>query len=103
MVAQENTKAGKRKSRAATGNKVFAGGVKRGFPARRAGARAGQSITTKARHRAAISQPQSLLPMQMLIPALPVAAAGWSLLYLLFGGGLAGAVVIFIVAKLFGK
>ena len=41
--------------------------------------------------------------MHFLIPALPVAAAGWSLLYLLFGGGLAGAVVIFIVAKLFGK
>ena len=31
------------------------------------------------------------------------AAAGYSLLYLLFGGGLAGAVVIFIVAKMFGK
>jgi hypothetical protein len=35
--------------------------------------------------------------------ALPVAAAGYSLLYLLFGGGLFGAVVIFIVAKMFGK
>jgi hypothetical protein len=34
---------------------------------------------------------------------LPVAAAGWSLLYLIFGGGLLGAVVIFIVAKLLGK
>ena len=34
---------------------------------------------------------------------LPVAAAGYSLLYLLFGGGLLGAIVIFIVAKLFGK
>jgi hypothetical protein len=41
--------------------------------------------------------------MLLLLPALPVAAAGWSLLYLLFGGGLAGAVVIFIVAKLLGK
>jgi hypothetical protein len=41
--------------------------------------------------------------MHILIPALPVAAAGYSLLYLLFGGGLAGAVVIFIVAKLLGK
>lgn len=41
--------------------------------------------------------------MHTLIPALPVAAAGWSLLYLVFGGGLAGAVVIFIVAKMFGK
>jgi len=34
---------------------------------------------------------------------LPVAAAGYALLYLLFGGGLFGAIVIFIVAKLFGK
>jgi len=33
----------------------------------------------------------------------PVAAAGWSLLYLLFGGGLFGAVVIFIIAKIFRK
>jgi hypothetical protein len=34
---------------------------------------------------------------------LPVAAAGYSLIYLLFGGGLGGAVLIFIVAKLLGK
>ena len=34
---------------------------------------------------------------------LPVAAVGYSLLYLLFGGGLLGAVVIFIIAKLLGK
>ncbi len=33
----------------------------------------------------------------------PVLAAGWSLLYLLFGGGFGGAVVIFIVLKMFGK
>lgn len=39
----------------------------------------------------------------LLIQALPVAAAGYSLLYLLFGGGLFGAVVIFIIAKMFGK
>ena len=41
--------------------------------------------------------------MSALIPILPVAAAGWSLLYLLFGGGLFGAVVIFVVAKFLGK
>jgi hypothetical protein len=35
---------------------------------------------------------------------LPVfAAAGFSLVYLLCGGGLFGAVVIFFVAKMFGK
>ncbi len=31
------------------------------------------------------------------------AAAGYSLLYLLLGGGLGGAVLIFIVAKALGK
>jgi len=31
------------------------------------------------------------------------AAAGWSLLYLLAGGGLGGAILIFIVLKLFRK
>jgi hypothetical protein len=31
------------------------------------------------------------------------AAAGFSLIYLLCGGGLFGAFIIFIVAKMFGK
>jgi hypothetical protein len=35
--------------------------------------------------------------------ALPVLAAGWSLLYMLCGGGFGGAVVIFIVLKMFGR
>jgi len=33
----------------------------------------------------------------------PAAAIGYSLLYLLFGGGLGGAIVIFIIAKMLGK
>ena len=38
----------------------------------------------------------------LLIP--PVfAAVGYSLVYLLAGGGLFGAIVIFFVAKMFGK
>lgn len=41
--------------------------------------------------------------MQNLILLLPIAAAGYSLLYILFGGGLIGAVVIFIFAKMLGK
>lgn len=41
--------------------------------------------------------------MQNLILLLPIAAAGYSLLYMLFGGGLIGAVVIFIFAKMLGK
>jgi hypothetical protein len=38
-----------------------------------------------------------------LLPLLPLAAAGWSLLYLLFGGGLVGAIVIFVVLKIFRR
>jgi hypothetical protein len=37
----------------------------------------------------------------MLTPIL--AAAGYSLLYLLFGGGIGGAILIFIIAKMLGK
>ena len=32
-----------------------------------------------------------------------VAAAGYSLIYMLGGGGLFGAIVIFIIAKMLGK
>ena len=31
------------------------------------------------------------------------AAAGWAFLYLLFGGGIGGAILIFIVLKMLGK
>ncbi len=34
---------------------------------------------------------------------MPAAAIGYSLLYLLFGGGLFGAIVIFIIAKMLRK
>jgi hypothetical protein len=34
---------------------------------------------------------------------IPLAAAGYSLVYLLAGGGLGGAVIIFIVAKMLGR
>ena len=39
----------------------------------------------------------------MLASAAPVLAAGWSLLYLLFGGGLGGALLIFVVLKALGR
>ncbi|HTB80271.1 MAG TPA: hypothetical protein VK717_05235 [Opitutaceae bacterium] len=39
--------------------------------------------------------------LAFLLP--PIAAAGYSLLYLLFGGGIGGAILIFIIAKMFGK
>lgn len=35
--------------------------------------------------------------------AVPVLAAGWSLLYLMMGGGLGGAVLLFIVLKMLGR
>jgi hypothetical protein len=41
---------------------------------------------------------ETLLATPMLF-----AAAGYSLVYLLAGGGVFGAVVIFIVAKMFGR
>ena len=40
----------------------------------------------------------------MTLALLPMfAAAGYSLIYLLLGGGLGGAALIFIVAKMIGK
>jgi hypothetical protein len=39
----------------------------------------------------------------LITPTIIFAAAGWSLLYLLFGGGLGGAILIFIVLKMLGK
>jgi hypothetical protein len=42
--------------------------------------------------------------MESLVFCLPLfAAAGYSLVYLLGGGGLFGAIVIFIIAKLLGR
>jgi hypothetical protein len=42
--------------------------------------------------------------MEILLHTVPVvAAAGYSLIYLLGGGGLFGAFVIFVVAKMLGR
>jgi len=41
--------------------------------------------------------------ISLALVVLPIAAAGWSLLYMICGGGLVGAVIIFVVAKFFGK
>jgi hypothetical protein len=42
--------------------------------------------------------------LRMLLVITPVfAAAGWALLYLLCGGGLGGAFLIFIVLKMLGR
>jgi len=40
--------------------------------------------------------------LALMMPML-VAAAGYSLIYLLMGGGLGGAILIFIVAKMLGR
>lgn len=37
----------------------------------------------------------------MIATLLPLAALGWSLLFLLLGGGLLGAIVIFVLLKTF--
>ncbi|MGA3067972.1 MAG: hypothetical protein ABSF29_14100 [Tepidisphaeraceae bacterium] len=39
----------------------------------------------------------------LLHTVMPLAAIGYSLIYLLFGGGLGGALVIFVIAKMLGK
>jgi hypothetical protein len=41
--------------------------------------------------------------MDVLSHMMPLAAIGYSLVYLLAGGGLGGAFLIFVVAKMFGK
>lgn len=41
--------------------------------------------------------------MSVILAPMLMAAAGYSLIYLLMGGGLGGAILIFIVAKMLGK
>lgn len=41
--------------------------------------------------------------IEVLASTTPVLAAGWSVLYLLLGGGLFGAAVIFFGLKLLGR
>jgi len=37
------------------------------------------------------------------VTALPIAAAGYSLVYLLAGEGFGGAILIFVIAKMLGR
>ena len=39
----------------------------------------------------------------LIVTSTPVLAAGWSVLYLLFGGGIGGALLIFIGLKAIGR
>ena len=59
------------------------------------------SDTYGARVLIAVQSMESI--MAIFATSLVLAAAGYSLLYLLFGGGLGGAILIFIVAKMLGK
>ena len=41
--------------------------------------------------------------MSLIVFPTLLAAAGWSLLYMLFGGGIFGAILIFVVLKSLGR
>jgi hypothetical protein len=41
--------------------------------------------------------------IESMAMAAPALAAGWSLLYLLMGGGFGGAILIFVVLKMLGR
>ena len=41
--------------------------------------------------------------MMLVIYTPMLAAVGYSLIYLLFGGGIGGAILIFFIAKMLGK
>ncbi len=53
--------------------------------------------------RVASSLLQSRIMTDLMVTTTPVLAAGWSLLYLLFGGGIGGAIVIFLGLKALGR
>jgi hypothetical protein len=52
--------------------------------------------------RGSASSPGAIMEILSAIVC-PLAAAGYAFVYLLAGGGLGGAILIFIVAKLLGK
>lgn len=43
-----------------------------------------------------------MLMLAMSAPMLPLGAIGFSILYLLLGGGFGGAILLYIVAKMLG-
>jgi hypothetical protein len=63
--------------------------------------RAGRLARFRAQQIARLVKEASMLVLAQ--PPVVFAAIGYSLLYLLLGGGLGGAVLIFIVAKMLGK
>jgi hypothetical protein len=55
----------------------------------------------KPRHGVSLTDNMTIIPTLAVTPIF--AAVGYSLIYLLCGGGLGGAILIFIVAKMLGK
>ncbi len=43
------------------------------------------------------------MPLALIVAPVLVAAIGYSLIYLLLGGGVGGAILIYFVAKLLGR
>jgi hypothetical protein len=48
-------------------------------------------------------KPDESIFMLMMLATPMLAAVGYSLLYLILGGGLGGAILIFLLAKMLGK
>jgi hypothetical protein len=59
------------------------------------------NATSEKQDNKILSFIMTLIPILAMTPLF--AAAGYSLVYLLAGGGLGGAILIFIVAKMLGK
>jgi hypothetical protein len=46
---------------------------------------------------------ETVMVTEIAVASQPVLAAGWSLLYLLLGGGIGGAILIFLGLKAIGR
>jgi hypothetical protein len=58
-------------------------------------------LLASTRWRVALLKESIMLELATII--MPVAAAGWAALYMLCGGGLGGAILIFLGLKAIGK
>lgn len=57
----------------------------------------------RAEHSSNLEPQEPIMISEAITTAPPVLAAGWALLYMLFGGGLGGAALIFFGLKLIGR
>jgi hypothetical protein len=65
--------------------------------------KAGRTLSAKSLRPSHYQHKHQLNPPTMISLVLPLAAIGYSVIYMILGGGLFGGIVIFLVAKLFGK